>query len=222
MIHLVDVSKSYITERGVKTVIHPTSMSLPAHKKRIAVLGLNGAGKSTFVRLIAGMEEPTTGRILKKCSVSWPLGSGPGVHGKVSGIENIRFITRIYGADFYEAVGFVEEFSELGRALYDPVSTYSAGTRAKFIYSLSLAIDFDCYLLDELVAAGDFRFQKKSREILAKKFDKSGMLFVSHSELKVRQYCNMALVLHNGYLVPFENLDEATEFYLAIKHDSAE
>jgi capsular polysaccharide transport system ATP-binding protein len=217
MIHLVNLSKSYRDKDGTKTVIRPTSLTLAADKKRIAVLGVSNAGKSVLARLICGAEDPTTGRIIRRCTISWPFGSGHGVSFALSGAENVRFVTRIYGADFDAALALVDEVTELGSALYEPMLSYPAVMRGKLVYSLSLAIDFDCYLLDEVMFGGDAAFRKKYQKILDKKFMKSGMLFLSQNENKVKQYCDSALVLHNGRLFPFESLDEAAEFYRMVK-----
>jgi capsular polysaccharide transport system ATP-binding protein len=220
MIHLVNMSKSYRVEHGTKIVIRPTNLTLPVNKQHIAVLGVSGSGKSVFIRLIAGAEDPTTGRVIRKCTISWPFGSAPGITHNLSGAENVRFITRLYGADFESALASVDAITELGSALYEPVLTYTAAMRGKLVYSLSLAIDFDCYLLDEVMYAGvigEPAFQQRAKEVLEKKLRRSGMLFVSQHESKVKEHCETALVLHNGHLFPFESLDEATEFYRLVK-----
>jgi len=220
MIHLVNVSKSYRVEDATKTVIRPTDLTLPVNERRVAVLGVSGAGKSVFLRLISGAEDPTTGRVIRKCTVSWPFGSAPGVYFHLSGAENVRFISRIYSADFELALAIVDEVAALGPALYKPMHTYTAAMKRKLIYSLSLAIDFDCYLVDEVIypgIAGEPAFQRKAQQVLEKKFAKSGMIFATQYESKVKQYCEAALVLYNGHLFPFESLDEATEFYQLVK-----
>jgi capsular polysaccharide transport system ATP-binding protein len=217
MIHLVNLSKSYHAEDGTKVVIRPTSLTLPVDNRRIAVLGASNTGKSVLVRLICGAEDPTTGRVVRKCTVSWPFGSPAGISFQLTGAENVRFVSRIYGADFGAALALVEEVTELGPALHEPLLNYPAAMRGKLIYSLSLAIDFDCYLLDEIMFGGDVAFRKKYQKILDKKFTNSGMLFFSQNERKVKEYCESALVLHHGRLFPFESLAEATEFYGMVK-----
>jgi capsular polysaccharide transport system ATP-binding protein len=212
MIHLINLAKEYRTRSGQKIVLHAQSLSIPTDR-RIGVLGRNGAGKTTLLNLIAGVEEPSQGRIVRTCSVSWPLGFSGGLHGDVTGRENTCFIARLNGADVDETIEFVREFSELGDDLNEPVRTYSQGMRARLAFSLSMAIDFDCYLIDEITAVGDGRFQAKCRRALRDRRDRSGLLMVSHNEATIRQYCDVGLVLYKGTLVPFDSIEYAVSFY---------
>jgi capsular polysaccharide transport system ATP-binding protein len=212
MIHLVNVSKEYKGESGTKTVLRHTNLSIPV-RRRIGILGVNGAGKTTLLKMIAGSELPSTGRILRESSVSWPLGFGGGIHGELTGAENVAFVAKIYGANVDDATEFVKDFSELRSDFYGKVKTYSQGMRARLNFGLSMAIEFDCYLIDEIVGVGDAPFQKKCRKAFLERAEKSGLLFVSHSDRAVRTYCDAAIVLFNRTLVPFETLDEAVFFY---------
>jgi capsular polysaccharide transport system ATP-binding protein len=212
MIHLIDVSKHYRGELGVKTVLKPTSLSIPTDR-RLGILGANGAGKSTLLKLIAGSELPSKGRIVRESTVSWPLGFSGGVHGELTGAQNVAFIARINGMNIDDAVEFVKDFSELGRDFYNKVKTYSTGMRARLNFGLSMAIDFDCYLIDEIIGVGDAPFQKKCREAFLERAERRGFLLVSHSDRAIRMYCEAAIVLFNRTLVPFETLDEAVFFY---------
>ena len=149
-------------------------------------------------------------------TTSWPLGFGGGFQGSLTGYDNARFIARIYGQDYAALRDFVEEFSELGKQLRMPVKTYSAGMKARLAFALSLAIEFDCYLIDEVILVGDQNFQRKCH---AELFDKRGdraLVLASHSPDTIREYCNRALVLHDGYGVVYDDVEEALAIYSAL------
>lgn len=213
MIHLFDVCKRYRTWAGDRVVLHPTSLSIPTDRG-VAVLGRNGAGKSTLLRMIAGVEMPDHGRIVRTTSVSWPLGFGGGINTGITGRQNVRFIARLNDTDEDEAVAFVERFAELGPYMDEPVETYSSGMRGRLSFGISLAIDFDCYLIDEATSVGDQWFRDKCSAAFAERRARSsGLLMVSHNAGTIREYCDIALVLYRGQLVPFADLDEAIHFY---------
>jgi capsular polysaccharide transport system ATP-binding protein len=213
MIHFINAEKYFDSDVGPMRILRPTSMTIPTHL-RVGLLGRNGAGKSTLLRMIAGVEKPNSGNVIRKGKISWPLGLTGGLHNELTGIENVQFLVRLYDADFREVLDFVDEFSELGAYLDMPVRLYSSGMRAKLMFGLSLAIDFDCYLIDELVGVGDRFFREKSKKAFADRALRSGLLFVSHNEKTVKEYCDYALVLYNGFLVPFDNVDDGIDFYL--------
>jgi len=188
-------------------------MSIPTNL-RIGVLGRNGAGKSTLLRIIAGVDKPSFGTIIRRGKISWPLGFGGGLHPQLTGLENIKFITRLYEADFPSVYRFVRDFSEIDDYLEMPVESYSQGMRARLMFGLSLSIDFDCYLIDELTGVGDRFFRNKSKQAFQERADRSGLLFVSHNERAVKEYCDHALVFYENSLIPFEDIDEGIDFYL--------
>lgn len=212
MIHLIDAAKSYETRDGFKTVLQRTTLSLPVHE-RIGILGRNGQGKSTLLRMLAGVEPPDSGDIIRTVPVSWPLGFSGAFHPDLTGRENIRFVSRIYDVDSLEVIDYVEEFSELGPYLDMPLWTYSAGMRARITFATSLAISFDCYLVDEILSVGDQWFKQKAEAEFNRQAADAGMILVSHNINTIRQYCNMAVVLINGRLLPFDDMDDAVSVY---------
>lgn len=212
MIHLVGISKHFDTDIGRKQVLWETRLTIPTDK-RVGVLGRNGAGKTTLLNMIAGVDRPSTGLIVRETRMSWPLGYAGGFHPDLTARENIGFVARLYNVDYEETFRRTEEFAEIGAYVDMPVRTYSAGMKSRLAFGLSLAIEFDCYLIDEVIGAGDRFFRQKSRRIFLEQSKKSGMLLVSHDEATVREYCELGMVMYEGYLVPFDNIDDAIDFY---------
>ena len=212
MIALNDVTKFYQTHSGPVRILDAVNLRVDAGEK-VGILGRNGAGKSTMIRLISGAEAPTSGSIERDMSVSWPLAFGGAFQSSLTGIDNLRFICRIYGVDWRDTVKFVEDFSELGLYLREPVKSYSAGMRARLAFAISMIIEFDCFLIDEIVAVGDARFHAKCHfELFEKRADRA-MIIVSHDPGYIREHCNRAVVLSDGQLLEFASLDEAYHFY---------
>ena len=215
MILCENLYKSYPLGHGRKQVFSGLDFHID-RGERVAFLGRNGAGKTTLIKLIGGVEMPTSGRIRREMTVSWPLGFGGGFQGSLTGYDNARFIARIYGADYRDIREFVEDFSELGRQLRMPIKTYSSGMKARLAFALSLAIEFDCYLIDEILMVGDQNFQRKCHVEL---FDKRGdraLIFASHSTGMVRDMCSRALVLHGGNGTMYSDIDQALAIYDAL------
>jgi len=214
MIVAAGVSKSYRSEsgRGYHRVLSDIDFTVGPGEK-LAVLGRNGAGKSTLIRLIAGIELPSVGVIDRTMSVSWPVGLHGGVGGSMTGHDNIRFICRLYNKPFALMREYVDDFAELGKFLGEPVRTYSSGMRGRLNFALSLAVDFDCYLIDEVIAVGDMRFQQRSyEELFVRRKDRS-LILASHVPDIIKDYCSRALVLHRGRGKVFDDLDLALDIY---------
>ena len=215
MVEIDCVSKRYRLKSGWKTVLDEASIVFPVGKN-VGILGLNGAGKSTLLRIIAGVEPPDSGTVYRGMRLSWPIGFGGGVHNSMTGRENARFIARIYGAPLKKVETFAEEFSELGDYFNMPVRTYSSGMRARLAFAVSMAAEFDCYLVDEVVAVGDARFNKKYRDAFKERLKSASMIMVSHSVKTIREFCQSGAVLHDGRLGYYESLDDAMKTYDAI------
>jgi capsular polysaccharide transport system ATP-binding protein len=215
MIHCENVTKTYPMGSGRKHVLKGVDLSIRPGQ-HVGFLGRNGAGKTTLIKLIGGVELPTTGRITRTMSVSWPLGFGGGFQGSLTGYDNARFIARIYGHSYSAIKDFVEDFTELGPQLKMPVKTYSSGMRARLAFALSLAIEFDCYLIDEIIMVGDQNFHKKCHFELFEKRGDRALIFASHSADLVREFCDGAVVLHQGLAKPYDDVNEALEIYTAL------
>ena len=214
MIELSEVTKSYQTRSGSNVVLDRISFTFPP-RTNIGILGKNGSGKSTLLRVIAGTEQADSGAIRWGGLVSWPIGFSGGFNGSLSGEENCRFVARIYGADIDEVVGFTMDFSELGEYFHMPVRTYSSGMRARLAFGLSMAIQFDAYLVDEVTAVGDANFQAKCRKAFEERSDRASVIIVSHQMNTVRAYCERCAVLKNGKLLAFDSVDAANKEYEA-------
>ncbi len=214
MIQLTNVGKVYPTRSGPKTILDGVNLTIQNGEK-VGILGRNGAGKSTLIRIISGAELPTSGAVQRDMSVSWPLAFGGAFQSALTGFDNLRFICRIYGVDPDDKEPFVQEFSELGIYLREPVRTYSSGMRARLAFAISMVIEFDCFLIDEIVAVGDNRFQEKCHtELFVKRADRA-MIFVSHDANYIREHCDRSLVLRDGRLHEFASIDEAYDWYYA-------
>lgn len=215
MIRASALSKTYVSHGRPHRVLDGVSFNVPRGFK-LGLLGRNGAGKSTLIRLISKIELPTSGRVEHGMSVSWPLGFSGTFQGSLTGIDNIKFIARIYRAEYRRLRAFVEDFAELGRFLYEPVKTYSSGMRARLAFALSIAIEFDCYLIDEVIMVGDLRFHQRCREHLFDRRADRALVLASHDASMIRDVCDAALVLVDGRAHWHDDVDAAIRLYQSL------
>lgn len=208
MISFEAVSKTYRLRKLRKHVFSNLNFTV-RRGESIGICGANGVGKSTLMRLIAGVEQPTTGVIRREMTTSWPIGYGGAFSGNLTGADNVRFIARLYRQPIYETLAYVEDFAQLGPYLNQPVRTYSAGMNARLAFAISLAISFDCYLIDEVTAAGDSRFRQRSREALEARRASGTLIMVSHDPHTLEQYCQRGAVLYGGNLTFYDSVAEA-------------
>ena len=213
MIVFDNVSKSYPVRQGerVRVIERFSGTLLPG--VNVGILGRNGAGKSTMMRLIAGSERPTTGTIYRDARISWPLGFSGAFNANLTGRQNLRFVARLYREDYDEIVDFVEDFAQIGRFMDEPIRTYSSGMRARLNFGVSMAIPFDYYLIDEVIGVGDASFRDKCREVLSERRREASVFLVSHSSKMLRTFCDVGGVLADGRLTFYDTLEEAIEVH---------
>ena len=202
------LEKSYATRFGTKHVLKGVSFDL-ARGERLGILGRNGAGKSTLIRVISGAERPSTGSIETTMSISWPLAFGGAFNAQLTGADNVRFISRVYNQDAASNLAFVEEFAELGPYLREPVKHYSSGMRARLAFAISMIIEFDCFLIDEIASVGDARFHERCNYELFQKRGDRAMIIVSHDAAYVRDNCNRWAILHDGHFELYNDFEVA-------------
>jgi len=213
MLSVEHVSKIYETRHGPYKVFDDVSFMLQ-RGRNLGILGRNGAGKSTMIRLISGAERPTTGRIRRGMRISWPLAFVGAFAHNLTGLDNLKFVCRVYGIDYKPLVPFVEDFTELGPFFREPVLHYSHGMMTRLAFALSMAIEFDCFLIDEAMIVGDVRFHERCRYELFQKRKDRAFILVSHDVHAIKTYCENAVVLHEGRLFSFPGVDAAYTFYL--------
>lgn len=214
MIELRDVTKVYTTQAGDHVVLDRINMVFPPNVS-VGILGRNGAGKSTLLRVIGGAEQPDAGKVIRRGRVSWPIGFSGGFNGSLSGEENCRFVARIYGADIDSVVEFTRGFAEIGNYFHEPVRTYSSGMRARLAFGLSMALDFEVYLVDEVTAVGDRTFQEKCRRAFAERRERSSVIMVSHHLSTMKDYCTKFALLRRGRLTLYDDIKEVERLYKA-------
>lgn len=215
MIELLGVHKRYRTDHGPsKWVLKDINLSIPRHRN-VGLIGANGAGKSTLLRLIGGIDTPTRGKVVRHSRTSWPLGLAGGLQGGLTGRQNARFVCRIHGHEdaIPAKLKFIADFAEIGDAFDEPVKTYSSGMQARLKFAMSMAFDFEVYLVDELTSVGDAAFKKKTQAAFKLLADRSSVIMVSHSEGVLREFCDCGIWLHGGQAHWFDNLEDALSNY---------
>jgi capsular polysaccharide transport system ATP-binding protein len=208
MIQFENVSKEYRIRRFRKEVLRDVSFRIEPGDS-VGICGANGAGKSTLMRIISGVETPSAGRVTRGMSTSWPIGYSSCFQSSLTGADNARFIARIYGQSIPELLDFVEDFAQLGPYFHQPIHTYSAGMQSRLAFGVSLAINFDCYLVDEVTSAGDARFRERCRQELHDRRANGTLVMISHDMSTLREYCSRGAVLQNCQLTFYDTLDEA-------------
>lgn len=210
---LEKIRKSYrLSNREIHQVLKGIDLEI-FYGDKIGIMGINGAGKSTLIRIIGGVSRPDSGTIERNMKVSFPIAFTGGFQESLTGFDNLRFICRVYDKTWQDKVEFVQDFAELGKFFYEPVKTYSSGMRARLGFAISLVVEFDCYLIDEVMAVGDSRFHSKCHEELFIKRQDRSFVIVSHDYGKLKEYCNKFYVLHDGILFYFKNFEEAKDYY---------
>ena len=220
MLVVSDLTKRFRGETATRTLFENLSFELP-RGGRLAVLGRNGQGKSTLIKILGGVLWPTSGQARWSMSCSWPLGFSGGFQGGMTGYDNINFIARIYRRSARDLARSVDEFAELGGSLAMPVKYYSTGMRARLGFALSLAIEFDCYLIDEVISVGDVLFRRKCDEALFQRRADRAFILASHDLGVIREVCSSAVVIESGRAKVFDDVETAIEVYIALCDEDA-
>lgn len=215
MIRLTDVVRIYPTRRSYRKVLNGVNLTVE-RGQALGIMGRNGAGKSTLSRIITGLERPNSGTIERDMTISWPIGYFGAFHGGLSGADNTKFIARIYGLDIPTLLDKVEEFADLGEYFRMPLNSYSAGMTARLAFGVSLAVNFDCYVIDEVTGAGDHNFVLKSQAALMARKETGSLILISHDPAALRMYCDRGYILENGQLTPYDTVEEMIEAYYAL------
>lgn len=215
MFELRNVTKSYLTPKGRRYVFRNLSLSIPPGKN-IGLIGRNGAGKSTLMRLLGAADIPDSGSVVTDKSISWPVGLAGGFQGSMTGRDNIKFVCRIYGAvgdHMREKVRYVQDFAEIGDWIDEPIKTYSSGMRSRLAFGLSMAFDFDYYLIDEVMSVGDAHFKRKCADVFQQKLQQSKVVLVTHSMSEIEKLCDIVLLVRDGGIQIYEDVTEGIKVY---------
>lgn len=215
MIKIENLTKSYRTPTGRHYVFKDLNIEITSGKS-VAFIGRNGAGKSTLLRMIGGIDRPDSGKIITNKTISWPVGLAGGFQGSLTGRENVKFVARLYAKqeELKEKIEFVEEFAELGKYFDMPIKTYSSGMRSRLGFGLSMAFKFDYYIVDEVTAVGDARFKEKCAQLFKERHKESSFLMVSHSLNSLKEFCDVAIVFKNSYIIGYyENVQSGIDEY---------
>lgn len=214
-VEAIGVSKVFDNEHGRHQALTNVSFRVGAGE-RMGILGANGSGKSTLIRILSGILLPTSGRIWRGLSLSWPLALNGGFEGQLTGYDNVRFLSRLYDLPFKDTFDYVADFSELGQHMHRPVRYYSDGMRMRLAFALSLAMDFECYLIDEVILVGDRRFQLKCHDELFGRRQHCGMIIAVHDAGLVKEYCQSVLLLKAGRGRVLTDLNLASRVYSSL------
>lgn len=213
MIAFENVSKSFWTGKTRKVIFERASFKVELGNS-LGILARNGTGKTTLINMMAGLEKPDEGRIIRASRISFPLGFMGGINSKHSAVENSRYIARLYGLDPDYVESFCRWLTAIDEYFDMPVGTYSAGMRSRFSFSLMLALEFDIYLIDEgMPSSTDVEFNRKAGQILRQRLKNATVIIVSHQAQTLEKFARSAAVMRNGQLYMFDTLEEARRLY---------
>lgn len=208
MLRFEHLTKGFWVRGEFRTVVRDLTMTLPGGRA-LGLLGRNGAGKSTLLQMVAGTMQPSSGRVVRDGRVSWPIGGANSFHRDLTGLQNTRFLARVYGVDSDALVEFVKDFAELGPHFLMPLRSYSSGMRSRLAFGVAMGIPFDTYLVDEVTAVGDAKFKRKSRALFRARMQAAGAIMVSHSMSEMQTYCDSGLLLNEGTLEYYDDIKDA-------------
>ena len=220
MIKLDRITKSYLLSDGRRHFVFKDLSFIFPEGANIGLIGPNGAGKSTLMNILGGIDIPDKGRVITNKSISWPVGLSGGLQGSLTARDNVKFVSRVYGytgKEMQEKVRYVEEFAEIGEYFDQPIKTFSSGMRSRVTFGLSMAFDFDYYLIDEAGAVGDANFRKKSMSVYEEKLKSGNVILVSHNMNEVRSLCDHIVLISGGKAEVFDNIEEGIGMYEEVR-----
>jgi capsular polysaccharide transport system ATP-binding protein len=213
MLEFENVSKSFWTGTQRKVILDQASFKIELGNS-VGILARNGAGKTTIINMMAGLEKPDEGRIHRRCKISFPLGFMGGVVNRHTARENSRYIARLYGLDPDYVEAFCRWLCGIEEYFDQPIGVYSQGMRSRFTFSLMLALDFEMYLIDEgMPQTTDVEFNRKAGEILRERLETTTVVIVSHQPATLERFAKSAAVLLDGRIHMFDTLEEAKQLY---------
>lgn len=220
MIKLDRITKSYVLSGGKRHFVFKDLSFIFPEGANIGLIGPNGAGKSTLMNILGGIDIPDKGRVITNKSISWPVGLSGGLQGSLTARDNVKFVSRVYGytgKEMQEKVRYVEEFAEIGEYFDQPIKTFSSGMRSRVTFGLSMAFDFDYYLVDEAGAVGDANFRKKSMAVYKEKLKSGNVILVSHNMNEIRSLCDHIVLISGGKAEVFDNIEEGIGMYEEVR-----
>jgi capsular polysaccharide transport system ATP-binding protein len=215
LIELRALTKSYPTRHGRRYVFRDLNFTFP-QGANIGLIGRNGAGKSTLLRLLGRIDQPDSGAVVTDARISWPVGLTGGFNASLTARENVEFVCRVHsatGKDLRDKVAFVRDFAEIGDYFDLPIRSYSSGMRSRVAFGLSMAFDFDYYLIDEVMAVGDAQFRAKSKRVLMKRLEGANLILTSHNMSDIRDFCNVVVHVDQGQVNVYEDIEAGIGAY---------
>lgn len=217
----VDCTRFYMTGGRPTVILSDASLRVDTYE-RVALLVRPGQGKTTIVRMLAGLERPNWGTVMRDAG-GWPLGYSGGFQGEVSGEVNIRNLAELADVDPLDLAAFCYDFSELGDLYFQPVRLYSPTAKARLGMAASLGIPARTYLADDRIAIGDEAFRAKIVAALTERQDRCGLIYVGSNPRQAKDICDRFYVVDGGTILACDDLEEATTLLTsAIEDDGSD
>ncbi len=220
MLELRNLTKWYSTLHGRRYIFRDLNFVFPPEAS-IGLIGRNGAGKSTLLRLLGGIDMPNAGAVVTDARISWPVGLSGGFQTALTARDNVQFVCRVHGATgskMRRIIDFIADFAEIGEYFDLPMNSYSSGMRSRVAFGMSMAFDFDYYLIDEVTAVGDPQFKSKSQEVLKERLKRSKVIMVSHAMSEIAKFCDVVVLVDRGYTVLYDDVKEGIAAYQLQAH----
>ncbi len=210
MIALHNITRFHMNGLDPEIVLNNISVQFKA-REHVGILALAGSGKTTLARVLSGIDRPNSGYINRASSLSFPLGSTAGFHARLNGAENVRMLARLLRRNVEETVDYCESFADIGKNFTRPVGHYAPAMRARLGFAFSMSVEFDTYLSDGIISAGDHGFRDKCEAALFERLSRSGFILLSRHARTLTRFCTKFYALHEGQLIPCASAEEAQD-----------